>query len=97
MSKETSITELKNDEASRLYSDSFADIRFEEKKIRNCTFYKVFVICKKEPSEEGWMEKILRMGQSYIPVNQFLVSRTYHIFKNILQDFFSSKIILIEK
>lgn len=29
--QETSITELKNDEASRLYSDSFADIRFEEK------------------------------------------------------------------
>lgn len=60
-------------------------------KIRNCTFYIVFVICKKEPSEEGWMEKILRMGQSYIPVNQFLVSRTYHIFKNILQDFFFQK------
>lgn len=35
------------------------------------------------------MEKILRMGQSYIPVNQFRVSRTYQIFKNILQDFFS--------
>lgn len=35
--------------------------------------------------------KILRMGQSYIPVNQFRVSQTYQIFKNILQDFFFQK------
>lgn len=62
MSKEILIIELKNDEVSCLYLDFFVDIRFEEKKIRNCIFYIVFVICKKELLEEGWMEKILRMG-----------------------------------